>query len=124
MVGTYSLEPKMQVTIAEAAQLLGLFEKTVRRRVLTGRLQATQMSTYKGYTWIVEIPDDLVEPETGELQALRDRVAAQDRELETKNKQIEQLHVQTEQLHVLLQQAQAALPSPKDNRPWWRFWQR
>jgi predicted transcriptional regulator len=124
MVGTYSLEPKMQVTIAEAAQLLGLSEKTVRRRRLTGRLQATQMSTYKGYTWIVEIPDDLVEPETGELQALRDRVAAQDRELETKNKQIEQLHVQIEQLHVLLQQAQAALPSPKDNRPWWRFWQR
>ena len=49
------------------------------------------MSTYKGYTWLVDVPDDLVEPETGELQALRDRVAAQDRELEAKNKQIEQL---------------------------------
>jgi hypothetical protein len=46
------------------------------------------MSTYKGYTWLVDVPDDLVEPETGELQALRDRVAVQDRELEAKNKQL------------------------------------
>ena len=76
------------------------------------------MSTYKGYTWPVDVPDDLVEPETGELQALRDRVAAQDRELEAKNKQIEQLHI-------LLQQAQSALPSPQSiQRHWWRFWQR
>jgi excisionase family DNA binding protein len=115
----------MQVTIAEAAQLLGLSEKTVRRRVLNGRLQGTQMSTYKGYTWLVDLPDDLAKPESGELHALRDRVAAQDRELEAKNHQIEQLHVQIEQLHVLLQQAQAALPSPQGtHRPWWRFWER
>jgi hypothetical protein len=24
----------------------------------------------------------------------------------------------------LLQQAQAALPAPRENHPWWRFWQR
>jgi hypothetical protein len=60
----------MQVTLAEAAQILGLSEKTVRRRVVSGRLQATQMSTYKGYTWIVELPDDMAKPESGELQAL------------------------------------------------------
>ncbi len=82
-----------------------------------GRLQATQMSNYKGYTWLADVPDDLVEPETGELQALRDRVAAQERELEAKNKQIEQLHV-------LLQQAQAALPAAREGRAWWRFWRR
>jgi predicted site-specific integrase-resolvase len=114
----------MQVTIAEAAQLLGLSEKTIRRRVVTGRLHGTQMSTYKGYTWLVDVPDDLIEPETGELHALRDRVVAQDRELEAKNKQIEQLHVQIEQLHVLLQQSQAALPAPRDGHSWWRFWRR
>jgi hypothetical protein len=38
-------------------------------------------------------------------------------QLEAKDKQIEQLHV-------LLQQAQAALPAPRENRPWWRLWQR
>jgi hypothetical protein len=39
-------------------------------------------------------------------------------ELVSKNKQIEQLHI-------LLQQAQAALPAPRENRPWWqRLWRR
>ncbi len=51
MVGTQSLEPKMQVTITEAAQLLGLSEKTVRRRILSGRLQGTQRPTHNGYTY-------------------------------------------------------------------------
>jgi transcriptional regulator with XRE-family HTH domain len=52
------------------------------------------------------------------LSALWDRIRAQEEEIAAKNKQIEQLHV-------LLQQAQAALPAPKDNRPWWqRLWRR
>jgi hypothetical protein len=38
-------------------------------------------------------------------------------QLEVKDKQIEQLHV-------LLQQAQAALPAPRNNRPWWQRWWR
>jgi hypothetical protein len=76
------------------------------------------MSTHSGgYTWRIDIPDDLPEPETGELQALRDRVKAQDRELEAKNEQIRELHI-------LLQQAQAALSAPVGTQRWWRFWRR
>ena len=117
----------MQVTISEAAQLLGLSEKTIRRRVLSGRLQGTQTPSPNGYTWLIDIPDKVIEPEelSGELIAIRERVAAQDREIETKNKQIEQLHKQIEQLHILLQQAQTALsPPPGRQRSWWRFWER
>jgi excisionase family DNA binding protein len=45
-------------------------------------------------------------------------LAAHQDELAAKNKQIEQLHI-------LLQQAQAALPTPRDNRSWWqRLWRR
>jgi hypothetical protein len=51
------------------------------------------------------------------LAMAQSQIATQKEELASKNKQIEQLHV-------LLQQAQAALPAPRDNRPWWRFWQR
>jgi chromosome segregation ATPase len=79
----------------------------------------------------VDVPDNLPEEPSGELESLREmnsllrhRLDAADRELEAKNKQIEQLHVQIEQLHVLLQQSQAALPAPNHNRAWWRFWQR
>jgi excisionase family DNA binding protein len=64
----------------------------------------------------------------GLVAALQSQVVAQQRqidnllaahqdELAAKNKQIEQRHV-------LLQQAQAALPAPRENRSWWRFWQR
>ncbi len=117
----------MQTTIPEAARRLGVSEHTVRRRVRSGELAGKQVATPQGFTWLVDIPDDLPEPEisSGEVQALRelvanlqDRINAQGKELEAKNKQIEQLHV-------LLQQAQAALPAPRDNRPWWqRLWRR
>jgi hypothetical protein len=67
---------------------------------------------------MVDVPDDLVEPETGELQALRERVKAQDIELEARRREVQELHV-------LLQQAQAALSAPVGTqRSWWRFWQR
>jgi transposase-like protein len=117
----------MQTTIPEAARRLGVSEHTVRRRVRSGELPGKQAVTPQGFTWVVDIPDDLPEPETSssEVQALRelvanlqDRINAQSKELEAKNKQIEHLHV-------LLQQAQAALPAPRDSRPWWqRLWRR
>ena len=52
------------------------------------------------------------------IASVKDEVSTLRSQLETKDRQIEQLHV-------LLQQAQAALPAPRDNRPWWqRLWRR
>jgi septal ring factor EnvC (AmiA/AmiB activator) len=48
---------------------------------------------------------------------LQAHIVTQGSELEAKNQQISELHV-------LLQQAQAALPAPRDGRPWWRWWAR
>jgi hypothetical protein len=56
---------------------------------------------------------ELVDVLKDEVALLREQLAAHQEELASKNKQIEQLHV-------LLQHAQAALPAPQDNRPWWR----
>jgi predicted transcriptional regulator len=127
----------MQVTISEAARLLGLSEKTVRRRVVRGELPGIQEATPQGYTWFVNVPDQPTEFEiempSGELQAikelnvaLRDRIDAQDRELEAKNQQLAAKDEQIRELHVLLQRAQAALPTPLGTqRSWWRrVWQR
>lgn len=119
----------MQVTIQEAAHKLGIAESTVRRRLRNGELEGRQMPTPQGFTWLVDLPDDLgLEQETqlgGEegalrelVDALRYQVTGLEGQLDTKDRQIEQLHV-------LLQQAQAALPSPgRTTRPWWRVWQR
>jgi hypothetical protein len=39
--------------------------------------------------------------------------------------QLEVREREVQELHVLLQQAQAALPAPRDHRPWWqRLWRR
>ncbi len=111
----------MQTTIPEAARRLGLSEKTIRRRVHNGDLTGTQVSTRQGFTWMVDIPDDVPgedarSDERGEDNPdLRELVATLKDELARKNTQIEQLHV-------LLQQQALALPAP--GRSWWRFWER
>ena len=124
------------VSVMEAATHLGVSPDTVRRRIRNGELQARREPTPQGYVWRVELPEEesteeaaleatkptawreLVDVLKDEVALLREQLAAHQEELASKNKQIEQLHV-------LLQQAQAALPAPRDNRPWWRrMWQK
>ena len=97
---------------------------------------------------MVELPDDVPgvetkkngnkEAEDREDQSLAESVAALSARVEGQQELIEALQSQiqsqkdqleargreVQELHVLLQQAQAALPAPRDSRPWWRFWQR
>jgi hypothetical protein len=124
----------MQVAIPEAAQLLRLSEYTVRRRLRTGELTGHQVASPGGFTWMIELPDDLVldTPESGEMAEMRASLARMEAQimslegqLQAKDRQLESKDRQIEQLHVLLQQAQAALPSVGDNRSWWhKLWHR
>lgn len=102
----------MQVTVAEAALRLRVSEQTIRRRLHRGDLPGIQVPSPQGFVWMVELPDEAtsVEPD----DTVQKLIEALTTELEAKNKQIEQLHV-------LLQQAQAALPAPRESRPWWRW---
>jgi hypothetical protein len=126
-----------EVSIQEAATRLGVSAETIRRRVHKGVLRSRQVPTPQGFVWMVELPNE--EPQqgihAGESEQLHELVAVLKAQLEKKDHQLEiqaaahqeQLEAkdrQIEQLHVLLQQAQAALPAPKENRSWWRFWQR
>ena len=47
------------VSIAEAAQRLGVSEKTVRRRLGGGALRGERISRPQGYTWAVHLQDDM-----------------------------------------------------------------
>jgi len=112
----------MQSTISEAARRLGLSEKTVRRRLHNGELPGTQLSTPQGFTWMVDLPEEVPSEDAnggdrGEDHSdLRELVERLKEELGRKNTQIEQLHV-------LLQQQALALPAPKENgHSWWQFW--
>jgi hypothetical protein len=131
------------LSISQAVTRLGVSEVTIRRRLRKGELKGQKRQTPQGYVWLIELPDDIpkdnknggngegdsllelvaalrsqVEGQQELVDSLQAQVKIQQEELTAKNKQIEQLHV-------LLQQAQAALPAPRDNRPWWRrLWRR
>lgn len=47
------------VTIAEAAQALGVSQDTIQRRRKAGEIPAQQESIPSGFRWVVEIDDDL-----------------------------------------------------------------
>jgi hypothetical protein len=123
----------MQVTVPEAARLLRVSEHTIRRRLRSGDLHGQQVASSGGFLWMVEIPEELqVNSADSEglaaMKALLARaeahIATQESQLALLGRQLESKDRQIEQLHVLLQQAQAALPAPREGRPWWRFWQR
>jgi Helix-turn-helix domain len=106
----------MQVTISEAARLLGISEPTARRRVRSGELPGTQMPTPQGFVWMVELPDDLPidSSSPGEIAALRELNAHLKAQVEAQQSELEARRREVQELHVLLQQAQTALPEPRD----------
>jgi hypothetical protein len=82
---------------------------------------------------MVEVPEELqVEnADSREMTAMKALVSRLEAQIEAQQEQLgvfaSQLASkdrQIEQLHVLLQQAQAALPAPRDGRPWWKRWGR
>jgi transposase len=125
-----------RVSIKEAARRLDVSDLTIRRRLNSGELQGIQEPKGKSHIWWVLMPEEETESEAknleqepegnspGEVEALRDLVAVLKEQLDIKDKQLETRAREVQELHVLLQQAQAGLPAPRDNRPWWRFWQR
>jgi predicted DNA-binding transcriptional regulator YafY len=117
---------EMRVSIAEAAERLRLSEQTVRRRVRSGELPGVQLNTPQGFIWMVELPDDLStdNPDSGEIKALRELIDTLRAQIETLSAELEGRRREAQEFLFLLQQAQVALPAPRDNRSWWRFWQR
>ena len=126
----------MRVGIPDAARQLSVSEHTIRRWLRSGQLSGNQMATPQGYTWVVDLPNDVSKRDTDgvhngngngnaggkTIEVLEDlvvtlkvQVKAQSEELDVKNRQIGELHV-------LIQQAQAALPAPRGYYRWWQFW--
>jgi hypothetical protein len=132
----------------EVARRLGVSVATIRRRLHSGELQGFQEPTSQGFKWLVEVPEltivgtprkshsqtnsegisdsasDLgvgmsgVSTTEGEVVALKETISILREELEARRREVQELHV-------LLQHAQAALPAPRDSRPWWRrLWRR
>jgi hypothetical protein len=123
-----------KVSIAEAAHRLSISQDTVRKRLRLGELTGEQVKAPGGFRWLVDLPGENVESQgqgeshqegiTNEAPYIRELVDSLQAQIRAQQEELEARRREVEQLHILLQQAQAALPAPRDNRSWWRFWQR
>src|SRR5918992_3522033 len=129
------------VTMTEAARRLGVSTDTIKRRLRRGELKGRKQPRPQGFTWLIELEAKVensngtraathahTDASTGAsdyledfIASLQSQVAVQQGQLVAKDHQIEIKDRQIEQLHVLLQQAQAALPAPRNNHPWWQM---
>jgi len=119
-----------KLTIAQAADTLGIAQSTIRKRLRSGDLQGQKVKGAGGFRWEVFVADGpTVKGDTQDGNHAND---AQDgnhdnhanhanhgdlveilrEELTEKNRQISELH------RLLAQTALNAAPG----RPWWQFW--
>ena len=132
--------------IVDAAVALGLSEKTIRRRIKAGTLQANRVVTPQGHVWLVNVngvasppPGQSVqvsadERQTAMIELTRSVASELTRSLSTR---IEELVRENEQLRARLLSLHAPQPEPMPTEPapaaeamleparraWWRrFW--
>ena len=56
------------ISIREAAQLQGVAQDTIRRRIRRGELKAHQEPTPQGFRWIVELEEETAQAEPPQVQ--------------------------------------------------------
>ena len=120
----------MEVSIHEAARLLGVSDHTVRRRLRNGELKGRQVANAGGFAWVIHLEDDLQEDNNsspGEVAALKALIARLEAQISAQETELEARRRETQEFLFLIQQLQRALPDPNhqgNTRPWWRFWGR
>jgi len=116
-----------ELTIPQAANKLGISERTVRRRLATGELKGSQQASPGGYKWAVwtetetptESPQDSHREGSAKVvEVLETQVIELQRQLEAREREVQELHI-------MLQTAQTALAAPKEGTrsAWWKFWE-
>jgi len=120
--------PVQEVSISQAAQLLGVSQATVKRKMRRGDIKGHQEKRPQGYRWLVEVdmdrinhqstthPSDDDSTSTGELTTLvttlQAQVQAQGEELSARRREVAELHQLLAQQHAL----------NAGRRPWWKIW--
>lgn len=103
------------VTVTQAAVRLGVSERTVRRRIASGKLRTVQdAGAGRGPLVDLDIAGQVSE-------------TAADREIATLRELVDVLKDQLRQSQLregamLDAIRQAALPAPATSRPWWKLW--
>jgi len=86
----------MQVSIAEAAQRLGVSKDTIKRRIKDGGLTAHRKQRGKSWIWLVETPNETTHNNNTNhqtAQALQELVDTLKTQLEARTREIHELHL-------------------------------
>ena len=117
---------KTRVTKIEAARFLGVSERTVNRKIASGELETERETTGRRRVMVLIDPDLQTDaPEQGdveELVVLRERCAGLEDLVEHLHEQLNFERGRYSELYNDIKTGQLALPAPKRDRPWWRFW--
>jgi len=107
----------MQVSIAEAAQRLGVSKDTIRRRIKDRTLKAHQKERGKSWIWQIDLPETAASfDEADSLFGKRSEISTLRELADTLKLQLEARTREVQELHLLL--GQKALEAP--HRGWLR----
>jgi hypothetical protein len=106
--------PRQRVKVPEAARILGVSVDTVRRRIRSGALKASQKKTSSGHVWMVELPPGYT---AADVQA-----SANSANVEALRREISDLRAEIKQLRELLSTKGSAslkaVPGSEPVLPW------
>ena len=117
---------KTRVSKIEAARILKVSERTVNRKIAAGELETERETTGRRRVMVLLDADlhtettEHVDPE--ELVVLRERCAGLEDLVEHLHEQLNFERGRYAELYNDIKTGQLALPAPKPDRPWWRFW--
>ena len=132
-----------RIKIKQAAEILRVSEKTIRRRIAKGQIHATKGKTPQGFIYLIDINDDI--PSTSQnptklknadrdnnppqnildLDLLKKQFELKDQQIESQKNQIESQINQINQfneLYKIIPKLESDISKISDKSRWWKFW--
>ena len=129
-----------RIKINQAAEILGVSEKTVRRRIAKGQIQATKGKTPQGFIYLIDINDDISPTSQTptklknegsdsnppqnilDLELLKKQFDLKDQQIESQKMQIESQISQINELYKIIPKLESDISAIYDKSRWWKFW--
>ena len=129
-----------RIKIKQAAEILGVSEKTIRRRIAKGQIQATKGKTPQGFIYLIDVNDDISSESQNsnnlknadndnnppqnilDLELLKKQFELKDQQIESQKNQIESQISQINELYKIIPKLESDISKISNKSRWWKFW--
>ena len=129
-----------RIKIKQAAEILGVSEKTIRRRIAKGQIQATKGKSPQGFIYLIDVNDDISSESQNsnnlkiadnnnnppqnilDLELLKKQFELKDQQIESQKNQIESQINQINELYKIIPKLESDISKISDKSRWWKFW--